>query len=111
MTKQFEAHRIFWIEEPLAPDDWDGYRQLRAAMPADVIGVFIRPPSLDALVMRLEGRGDPPEQIARRMAHAEAELSHAHEFDYLVDNVDFETALGDLRAILRAGRLATIRQR
>ncbi len=90
--------------------DWQGYRQLRAAMPRDVVGVFIRPPSLKALVMRLEGRGDTPEQIKRRMAHAEAEMSHAHEFDYLVDNIDFTVALDDLRAILRASRLASHRR-
>jgi len=44
------------------------------------------------------------------MSHAEAELSHAGEFDYIVENADFETALADLRAILRTSRLATFRQ-
>ena len=90
--------------------DWQGYRQLRDAMPADVVGVFIRPPSLQALEMRLLGRGDTAEQIERRMAHAEAEMSHAQEFDFLVENNDFATALEDLRAILRASRLASFRQ-
>ncbi len=90
--------------------DWQGYGQLRDAMPRDVVGVFIRPPSLQALQMRLVGRGDTPEQIERRMSHAEAEMSHAHEFDFVVENVDFETALADIRAILRAGRLASFRQ-
>jgi guanylate kinase len=90
--------------------DWQGFRQLRAALPGDVVGVFIRPPSLDALRARLAARGDSGEEIARRMAHAEAELSHAGEFDYLVENSDFDTALADLRAILRAGRLAVARQ-
>jgi guanylate kinase len=90
--------------------DWQGYRQLRDAMPEDVVGVFIRPPSLEALVTRLTGRGDTAEQIERRMSHAEEEMSHAHEFDFVVENVDFETALADLRAILRASRLASFRQ-
>jgi guanylate kinase len=90
--------------------DWQGFRQLRAALARDVVGVFIKPPSLAELRQRLIARGDDAEQVARRMSHAEAELSHAGEFDYIVENADFETALADLRAILRAGRLATIRQ-
>jgi guanylate kinase len=105
------------VEERLAESrdvlfdiDWQGYRQLRAAMPEDVVGVFIRPPSLEALVTRLKGRGDAPELIERRMSHAEEEMSHAHEFDYLVENIDFATALEDLRAILRANRLASFRR-
>ncbi len=90
--------------------DWQGFRQVRASMPGDVVGVFIKPPSLDVLRARLQARGDDPEQVERRMAHAEAEMSHAGEFDFIVENADFETALADLRAILRASRLATARQ-
>ena len=72
--------------------------------------MFIKPPSLAELRQRLISRGDDAAQVERRMAHAEDELSHAGEFDYIVENADFETALADLRAILRAGRLATFRQ-
>ena len=90
--------------------DWQGFRQLRAAMPADVVGVFIKPPSLDELRARLQGRGDDAAQVERRMAHAEDEMAHAGEFDFTVENADFDTALADLRAVLRATRLATSRQ-
>jgi guanylate kinase len=90
--------------------DWQGFRQLRAALPGDVAGVFICPPSREALAARLHARGDAPEQIARRMAQAGAEISHAGEFDFVVENTDFDTALGDLRAILRASRLAAGRR-
>jgi guanylate kinase len=90
--------------------DWQGFRQLRATLGRDVVGVFIRPPSLGVLRQRLVARGDDAAQVERRMSHAEEELSHAGEFDYLVENTDFETALADLRAILRAGRLAAHRQ-
>jgi len=90
--------------------DWQGYRQLRAALPEDVVGVFIKPPNLETLAARLTKRGDSPEEITRRMAHAEAEMTHAAEFDYQVENADFDTALADLRAILRASRLATARK-
>ncbi len=102
--------RLKAAQDVLFDIDWQGCRQVRAAMPEDVVGVFIRPPSLETLVMRLKGRGDTPEQIERRMAHAEAEMSHAHEFDYLVENIDFATALEDLKAILRASRLASSRR-
>ena len=90
--------------------DWQGFRQLRTALGRDVVGVFIRPPSLAELRQRLVARGDDAEQVERRMSHAEAELSHAGEFDDIVENADFETALADLQAILRAGRLAAFRQ-
>jgi guanylate kinase len=90
--------------------DWQGFRQLRAALPGDVVGVFIKPPSLEALAARLQARGDAPDQISRRMAQAGDDISHAGEFDFVVENADFDTALGDLRAILRASRLAATRR-
>jgi guanylate kinase len=102
--------RLAESQDVLFDIDWQGYQQLRAAMPGDVVGVFIRPPSLEALVTRLTGRGESPEQIERRMAHAGEEMSHAHEFDFLVENIDFATALEDLKAILRASRLASFRR-
>ncbi len=80
--------------------DWQGYRQLKAAMPGDVVGVFIAPPSLEALRERLVARGDTAEEVERRMAHAEAEMAHAAEFDFVVENVAFDEALGELRKIL-----------
>ncbi len=89
--------------------DWQGFRQLKAALPGDVVGVFIRPPSLEVLRERLVSRGDGEEEIARRMARAEAEMSHAGEFDFVVENREFEVALGELREILvkeRSARLA-----
>ena len=90
--------------------DWQGFHQLRATMPGDVVGVFIKPPSLEVLHHRLTKRGDAPEQVEERMKHAEAEISHAAEFDYIVENHDLDVALADLRAILRACRLETRRQ-
>jgi guanylate kinase len=89
--------------------DWQGFHQLRAALPDDVVGVFLRTPSLADLHARLIARGDAEADIARRMAEAESELAHQAEFDFIVENHDFGTALDDLRAILRAARLATRR--
>jgi guanylate kinase len=89
--------------------DWQGHRQLRAALPGDVVGLFILPPSHDELQRRLTGRGDTPAMVAARMAHAEAEISHAGEFDHVLVNDDFDAALAQMRAVLAAARLATAR--
>ena len=86
--------------------DWQGHRLLRAALPADVVGVFILPPSIEVLADRLRKRGDNEDAIAKRMAAAEAEISHAGEFDRVVVNDDFDATLAELIAILRAARQA-----
>lgn len=90
--------------------DWQGFRQLRASLGRDVVGVFIKPPSLEVLRNRLVKRGDTPEQVEHRMHHADAEISHAGEFDFIVENHDLDVALADIRAILRASRLVSFRQ-
>ncbi|MEN8169879.1 MAG: guanylate kinase [Pseudomonadota bacterium] len=84
--------------------DWQGAQQVRNKMP-EAIGVFILPPSREELENRLRGRNtDSDEVIARRMSDAISEMSHYNEFDYLVFNDDFDTALGELRAIIIARR-------
>ena len=91
--------------------DWQGHRQLRAALPGDVVGVFILPPSLSVLEARLRGRStDGEAEIARRMAQARAEISHWAEFDHVLINADLQAAVGAVRSVLRAARLATARQ-
>lgn len=90
--------------------DWQGFRQLRAALPGDVVGVFIMPPSLPDLTARLTARGDSPEAVNSRMAYAEAEMAHAGEFDFQVVNADFEVALEDIRSILSHSRGARLHQ-
>jgi guanylate kinase len=90
--------------------DWQGARQVRRRFP-DAVSVFIAPPSIDALRERLSGRGqDAAEVVERRMAEARSELSHYPEYDYLVINDDFATALADLRAVVAAERLREPRQ-
>lgn len=91
--------------------DWQGARQVRQAAP-DALGIFILPPSREALVERLQGRGqDSSSVIESRMAKAQEEISHYGEFDFLVINDDFDQALADLEAILRTQRLRLPRQR
>lgn len=90
--------------------DWQGARQVKKLMP-DTCGIFILPPSLDVLEQRLNNRGqDSDEVIAGRMAQAVAEMSHFNEFDSVIVNDDFATALNDLEAIVTAQRLRTVKQ-
>ena len=85
--------------------DWQGAQQVRKSLP-DHIGVFILPPSRAALQQRLADRGqDSDEVIQRRMRDAIGETSHYNEYDYLVINDDFDTALQDLQTIFHGQRL------
>jgi guanylate kinase len=73
--------------------------------------VFILPPSRTTLVERLRKRGQDDERvIGERTREAVAEMSHYAEFDYVVVNDDFEAAVSDLVAIVRAERLRRERQ-
>lgn len=91
--------------------DWQGAQQIRKSMPG-ARSIFILPPSKDELDRRLRGRGqDSEEVIAKRMARAVAEMSHYAEYDYLIVNDDFDTALSDLKNIIRAERLRMSRQK
>ncbi len=90
--------------------DWQGARQIKQQMP-DARGIFIMPPSREELERRLNSRGqDSDEIIAKRMAEAQSEMSHYHEYDYLIINDDFATALEDLHAIVRSERLTSAKQ-
>lgn len=91
--------------------DWQGAAQIRRKMP-DARSIFILPPSKLELDRRLRGRGqDSEDVIAKRMAQAVAEMSHYAEYDYLIVNNDFDTALNDLKTIIRAERLRMSRQK
>jgi len=84
--------------------DWQGARQVRSAFP-DCCQIFIIPPSLETLRERLTGRGQDSESvIRRRMQDARAEISHWQEFDQLVVNDDFDTALEELQVIINDHR-------
>ena len=90
--------------------DWQGAAQVRQRFPR-AVSIFIVPPDIDTLRERLSSRGqDSTAVVERRMADARSELSHYAEYDYLVVNDDFATALDDLRAIIRAERLREPRQ-
>lgn len=90
--------------------DWQGAQQVRERAES-VISIFILPPSIEALSSRLHGRGqDSAETIQRRMRDAKNEMSHYPEYDYLIINDDFATALDDLASIFRSERLKQAQQ-
>jgi guanylate kinase len=90
--------------------DWQGARQVKAQIP-DTATIFVAPPSRQELQRRLTERGqDSEEIIAQRMAKAVAEISHYHEFDFIVVNDDFNSALAELDAIVSTRRLRKEKQ-
>ncbi len=83
--------------------DWQGAQQVRTAMPASR-SIFILPPTRQALESRLRGRStDSDEAIRRRLADSVADMSHWDEFDYVIVNDDFATAVDQLREIITGG--------
>lgn len=100
-----------WLEEQLSQGidiileiDWQGAQQVRELMP-ETQGIFILPPSRAELQKRLDNRGqDSAEIIAGRMAEAISEMSHYHEYDYVIINDAFDQALAELKAVIIAQR-------
>jgi len=90
--------------------DWQGAQQIKKIF-KEAIGIFIIPPSLDALKQRLQNRRQDDDQvITDRMQRARDELSHFNEFDYLIVNDDFDHACVELQAIVTAYRARMSRQ-
>jgi len=106
-----------WIEAELAGEhdvlleiDWQGAMQVRRLFPR-MVGIFIMPPSIGELRRRLTARGkDSPEVIEKRMASAREEISHVLEFEYIIVNEQFDVAVADLQAVVRAARLSRERR-
>jgi guanylate kinase len=100
-----------WIENQLNQGafilleiDWQGAQQIRAQFAKDqVVSIFIRPPTVEVLRQRLIDRGkDTAEVIEERVKAATEELTHAHEFDYVIMNQEFAVALRDLSELITA---------
>ncbi|WP_311950533.1 guanylate kinase [Halomonas piscis] len=105
--------RLDACQDVILEIDWQGARQVREKMPG-AVSIFILPPSREELERRLAGRGtDVHAVIERRMQDAISEMSHFDEYDYIVINDDFTTALEELRALVISRRLTTalIRER
>ena len=98
-------------QDVLLEIDWQGAAQVRKLIP-DSVHIFILPPSLASLEERLVRRGQDDEQtIARRIHAAREEIRHCGEFDYVIINQEFASALDDLSAIVRTSRLRSAQQR
>lgn len=106
-----------WVEDQLQAGedilleiDWQGAAQVRKLFP-DAVSIFILPPSVAELEHRLNKRGqDSTEVIALRLANAREEIGHVAEFDYVIINDKFDSALQDLQAVVRTRRLKAGKQ-
>jgi guanylate kinase len=109
-SQRWVENKLKLGDDILLEIDWQGATQVRGMFP-QAVSVFILPPSLEELEKRLNKRGqDAPEIIARRLANAREEIGHVGEFDYVIINDDFDEALQDLQAIIRARRLKADKQ-
>lgn len=87
--------------------DWQGTLQLLEKARADMVTIFILPPSIKELRMRLERRAeDGPEVIRKRLKNARIEMEHWREYDYVIVNEDLEQSVDKVRAILASARTA-----
>ena len=104
------------VEEALAAGrdvlfdiDWQGTLQLYETMRADVVSVFVLPPSASELKARLERRAEDSDAIiARRLHNAALEIPHWTEYDYVLVNRDLDKSFARLRSILTAERLKRV---
>jgi guanylate kinase len=103
--------RLMAGEDMVLEIDWQGALQIKGLF-AHAVLIFILPPSWDELRQRLQRRGeDAPQAIEQRMANARVEVSHARDFDYVIINALFETALFDLKTVVHSQRLKFAAQR
>ena len=99
-----------WVERHLVAGqdvvleiDWQGATQVRRILP-DTVNIFILPPSFQTLEQRLNARGEDDKTVRRRMRGARIELSHYHEYEFILVNESFDQALLELETIIRAAR-------
>ncbi|MEM9107887.1 MAG: guanylate kinase, partial [Pseudomonadota bacterium] len=86
--------------------DWQGALQLQEKMPADVVSVFILPPSLDELRSRLHRRAEDSDNVIdMRLENSREEMQHWRDYDYVVINEDLDEAFAAVRSIIYAERL------
>jgi guanylate kinase len=91
--------------------DWQGTQQLKASARADLVSVFILPPSTAELEKRLKARAqDSAKVVAERMSKAADEMSHWAEYDYIIVNRDVTESVARVEAILAAERMRRDRQ-
>lgn len=86
--------------------DWQGAEQLKEKMRADIVSIFILPPSMAELKTRLRRRAEDQDAVIEtRLNNARVELEHWRDYDYVVVNDDLDKAFASVRAIVTAERL------
>jgi len=109
-SRQHIQEQLLLGKDVVLEIDWQGARQIRQLI-SDCMSIFVLPPSLQALAIRLRSRGqDSDEIIDRRMKEAVSEMTHYAEFDYIVINDDFDTALQELASIFTSNRMLMVNQ-
>lgn len=124
LLESAEVHGNFYgtprakVEEQLAAGkdilfdvDYQGTLQLYEKCRADMVTVFILPPTIEELRARLDRRAqDSVGTIEKRLRNARIELDHAGEYDYVIINRDLEQSVQNVRSILASARLKRERQ-
>jgi len=86
--------------------DWQGAQQLQQKMQADVVSIFVLPPTMTELQSRLHRRAEDSEEVIQtRLANSRAEITHWREYDYVIVNDDLNAALDAVQSIVKAERL------
>jgi len=86
--------------------DWQGAQQLQQKMQADVVSIFVLPPTMTELQSRLHRRAEDSEEVIQtRLANSRAEIAHWREYDYVIINDDLNAAFDAVQSIVKAERL------
>jgi guanylate kinase len=86
--------------------DWQGARQLQEKMAADVVSIFVLPPTMTELQSRLHRRAEDSEEVIRtRLLNSRSEIEHWREYDYVIVNDDLDEAFGHVSCIVNAERI------
>ncbi|THV25682.1 guanylate kinase [Peteryoungia ipomoeae] len=86
--------------------DWQGAQQLQEKMAADVVSIFILPPTMAELQSRLHRRAEDTEEVIQtRLNNSRAEIEHWREYDYVIVNDDLNSAFDAVQSIVKAERL------
>ena len=86
--------------------DWQGAQQLQEKMGADIVSIFILPPTMAELQSRLHRRAEDSEEVIQtRLANSRSEIAHWREYDYIIINEDLNTAFDSVQSIVKAERL------
>ena len=91
--------------------DWQGTREIEKYIPQDIVKVFILPPSIKELELRLGNRAsENREEFNKRMSEARKEISHYDEYDFVIVNEEIDTSVNSVKSILCSERLRKHRQ-